>query len=482
MTTRRDKIFDLLKKTSSDKREPLKPLSFLNSSQVPAKNNTKSGEPEICDANVNFSQSLPEASHLKFTNAPDPHFSKEKCFSKLMMDSANIQLPSSLIPYETTTLIADTNFGSLFNSLQSNGSELFAQQKHDIEEQVNVEDHELSDQLSLRSELEDPFANSVAKIPISFPRMKTRMCKKIRLMLRVKAKQGKGKGRRVVGKEILLNLPGIVELNTKTGMEIFRIKGVSSRLVKIVERDAMRTSQKKNALQYLKLFGIYRTLIDSVIILPRREFNLSFFQPKKDLCDTCHKYDNSSVEEKAKMEEQYLLHDKNKKITRELKEKDMIWVLKKKSLCVAVYDLQQVLPVPQSNVGKFEYLKECLRCRRVYYYCRTCKHKPKVKMSLYNEKHQSRSQRMVDIAKKNKTENSNINDDVATTTDDNKKIIILKNDVIQKPHCGLVSEQVVNNQDQDEYQSIDQQPMELVRDFVSEEVVSNQDQDQYQSY
>ncbi|CAH1969840.1 unnamed protein product [Acanthoscelides obtectus] len=88
---------------------------------------------------------------------------------------------------------------------------------------------------------------------------------------------------------------------------------------------------------------------------------------------------------------------------------------------------------------------------------------------------------MVDIAKKNKTENSNINDDVATTTDDNKKIIILKNDVIQKPHCGLVIEQVVNNQDQDEYQSIDQQPMELVRDFVSEEVVSNQDQDQYQS-
>ncbi|CAH1979360.1 unnamed protein product [Acanthoscelides obtectus] len=78
---------------------------------------------------------------------------------------------------------------------------------------------------------------------------------------------------------------------------------------------------------------------------------------------------------------------------------------------------------------------------------RTCKHKPKVKMSLYNEKHQSRSQRMVDIAKKNKTENSNINDDVATTTDDNKKIIILKNDVIQKPHCGLVSEQVVNNQE-----------------------------------
>ncbi|CAH1964696.1 unnamed protein product [Acanthoscelides obtectus] len=187
-----------------------------------------------------------------------------------MMDSANIQPPSSLIPYETTTLIADTNFGSLFNSLQSNGSELFAQQKHDIEEQVNVEDHELSDQLSLRSELEDPFANSSSEDPDFVPSDENGMCKKIRLMLRVKAKQGKGKGRRVVGKEILLNLPGMVELNTKTGMEIFRIKGVSSRLVKIVERDAMRTSQKKNALQYLKLFGIYRTLIDSVIILPRR--------------------------------------------------------------------------------------------------------------------------------------------------------------------------------------------------------------------
>lgn len=36
--------------------------------------------------------------------------------------------------------------------------------------------------------------------------------------------------------------------------------------------------------------GIYRSIFTS-------EFNFSFFIPKKDLCDICYKYDNSSAEE-----------------------------------------------------------------------------------------------------------------------------------------------------------------------------------------
>lgn len=90
--------------------------------------------------------------------------------------------------------------------------------------------------------------------------------------------------------------------------------------------------------------SIYRQVFNT-------EFNLSFFQPKKDLCDTCHKYGNLSIEERAEMEEQYNLHLKNRNLSRDLKNNDKELASTQKTLCVAVFDLQQVLSVPQSNVG-----------------------------------------------------------------------------------------------------------------------------------
>lgn len=423
-----------------------------------------------------------------------------------MMDCANIlQPPSSLIPYETTTLIADTNFGSLFNSLQSNGSELFAQQKHDIEEQVNVEDHELSDQLSLTSELEDPFANSSSEDPDFVPsdenedvqenqadvegKSKTRKRKRQKSGWKrniIKSARNSGaeyknwngnfqnkrsikpacqncrkrcnenfseeersaifkafwdlqdinRQRDYIAKEVsvqntqrsrprskksehdnlasrrLVTYRYMLTYNEKTvpvcKTFFLNTLSISGQMVETVFqkmgstgvvtedrrgkacknsqldetiKDSVRSHinsfetieshycRKSTERKYLpsslnisKMYTFYQEFCtENHIAKPasesiyreifNREFNLSFFQPKKDLCDTCHKYDNSSVEEKAKMEEQYLLHDKNKKIARELKEKDKDMGSQKKSLCVAVYDLQQVLPVPQSNVG-----------------------------------------------------------------------------------------------------------------------------------
>ncbi|CAH2002226.1 unnamed protein product [Acanthoscelides obtectus] len=265
--------------------QPLKPLSFLNSSQVPAKNNTKSGEPEICDAKVNFSQSLPEASHLKFTNTPDPHVSKEKCFSKLMMDSANMQPPSSLIPCETTTLIADTNFGSLFNSLQSNGSELFAQQKHDIKEQVNVEDHELSDQLSLRSELEDPFANSSSEDLDFVPSDENEDVQENQAAVGGKSKTRKRKRQKSGWKR------NIIKSARNSGAEYKNWNGnfQNKRSIKPACQNCRKrcnenfSEEERSAI--FKAFGIYRTLIDSMIILPRR-YMLTYNGKTVPVCKT----------------------------------------------------------------------------------------------------------------------------------------------------------------------------------------------------
>lgn len=83
-----------------------------------------------------------------------------------------------------------------------------------------------------------------------------------------------------------------------------------------------------------------------------REFNLSFFQPKKDICDICHKYEHSSPDEKLAMEEEYRLHLKNKNVAREIKNIDKQKAAENtQEICCAVFDLQQVLPVPKSNVG-----------------------------------------------------------------------------------------------------------------------------------
>ena len=88
------------------------------------------------------------------------------------------------------------------------------------------------------------------------------------------------------------------------------------------------------------------------------EFNIVFFKPKKDLCDFCEKYKNSSPSEQGILNDQYDLHMLNKGLSREQKEHD-----KKKSqddptLSVFIFDLQKVLPVPCGDVSLFYYKRK----------------------------------------------------------------------------------------------------------------------------
>ena len=91
--------------------------------------------------------------------------------------------------------------------------------------------------------------------------------------------------------------------------------------------------------------AIYRNIFN-------KDFNLSFFQPKKDLCDICHNYDNSSPEQKLSLEENYRIHIKNKNAAREIKQSEKQRANESKGkICCAVFDLQQVLQAPKINVG-----------------------------------------------------------------------------------------------------------------------------------
>ncbi|KAF2902638.1 hypothetical protein ILUMI_03548 [Ignelater luminosus] len=69
------------------------------------------------------------------------------------------------------------------------------------------------------------------------------------------------------------------------------------------------------------------------------EFNISFFKPKKDICDILHSYENSTTEEKLKLEEDYQLHRANRLTARMAKESDKITAGENLHFLAAAFDI-----------------------------------------------------------------------------------------------------------------------------------------------
>lgn len=102
-------------------------------------------------------------------------------------------------------------------------------------------------------------------------------------------------------------------------------------------------SEKKPYGNYTMFYRIFTT-----------EFNISFFIPKKDLCNLCEEYKNSSNLEKVKIEEKYSRHLREKELSRKCKEKDKQEAFQNR--CVtACFDLQAILPSPCGEINKFYY-------------------------------------------------------------------------------------------------------------------------------
>jgi len=87
-------------------------------------------------------------------------------------------------------------------------------------------------------------------------------------------------------------------------------------------------------------------------------FNLSFFKPKRDLCDECEKFRLASPEEKYLQETIHAEHLRNKDIARDKKNFDKNRTVNEPELCVAVFDLQKVLTTPQSEASSFYYKRK----------------------------------------------------------------------------------------------------------------------------
>lgn len=88
----------------------------------------------------------------------------------------------------------------------------------------------------------------------------------------------------------------------------------------------------------------------------KNDFNISFFIPKKDRCELCVSYENSSDKEKLEMEGSYTTHLREKKLSREAKSQDKRMV--SPTYVVACYDLQAVLTTPRGDVSVFYYISK----------------------------------------------------------------------------------------------------------------------------
>lgn len=89
-----------------------------------------------------------------------------------------------------------------------------------------------------------------------------------------------------------------------------------------------------------------------------KHYNLSFFKPKKDQCETCTIYQNAPPEVKLTLEENYQQHQLRKTESMAAKNADKQRSGIDKSYKSVTFDLQKVLQIPSSEVSLMYYLRK----------------------------------------------------------------------------------------------------------------------------
>lgn len=99
------------------------------------------------------------------------------------------------------------------------------------------------------------------------------------------------------------------------------------------------------------LESYYRHVFDT-------EFNLAFHKPKKDYCTFCHQFDNSTIEEKEKLQAEYEAHQRRKEQARNAKEKYKAEARDSSNTVVATFDLESVLLSPKLTESSVYYKRK----------------------------------------------------------------------------------------------------------------------------
>ncbi|XP_052755623.1 uncharacterized protein LOC128202420 [Galleria mellonella] len=84
-----------------------------------------------------------------------------------------------------------------------------------------------------------------------------------------------------------------------------------------------------------------------------QDYNISFFRPKKDQCDLCLQYNNTTLQQKVLLNDLYNAHLEEKTLSRQEKYNDRCKIDDGNK--VLVFDLQAVLQSPRGNNSAFYY-------------------------------------------------------------------------------------------------------------------------------
>ena len=88
------------------------------------------------------------------------------------------------------------------------------------------------------------------------------------------------------------------------------------------------------------------------------EFYIFFHHPKKDQCEICFIFQRLSEDARKKDQEKYDTHMRRKMEANALKESDKQAALANPDIVYACYDLQKVMNLPKSPVGRLYYLRK----------------------------------------------------------------------------------------------------------------------------
>ncbi|KAL4720776.1 hypothetical protein ACJJTC_017583 [Scirpophaga incertulas] len=89
------------------------------------------------------------------------------------------------------------------------------------------------------------------------------------------------------------------------------------------------------------------------------EYNMAFFKPKKDQCESYTNYTNATEKDKQIMKHDYELHLKEKQLARDQKDQDKNYT--PDTCIVSVYDLQTAMSCPKGDTSTYYYVSK-LNC------------------------------------------------------------------------------------------------------------------------
>lgn len=139
----------------------------------------------------------------------------------------------------------------------------------------------------------------------------------------------------------------------------------------VMESHYCRKDSKKKYLypdvkSTVKMYSLYKALCTETHKKPvseskyreifNQEYNFSFFNPKKDLCNLCTKYEKS--ESKEDLEVEYREHIQRKVVCQEEKDADKARANTDKTFMSITVDLQAVLQIPTSGESIMYYMRK----------------------------------------------------------------------------------------------------------------------------